>query len=119
MCLDTVDKEIKKTKGLGWKRFEPNNKGELLNWVAGCEKRKPLAVGEWLTAKPIKDPGIPLAFGYVPYFHVFDTKKGAETYDSRTDYPYKVRKVQYDKVTATGKEEYGCNWFKVKFFSGV
>ena len=97
MCLDTVDKEIKKTKGFGWKVFDKEN-GEL---CASIQNSGPYPIGKWIEDEREGT----LCFGTYPTgFHIWVTEAGATPWYHP---PWNtLRKVEFADVVATGRQGY-------------
>ena len=117
MCLDTVDKEIKQTKGFGWKLFSKGDSGarvysksDLLPFLQNYHN-KPYPIGEWIE----DDKTTSLLVGdsderYQAGFHIFETKRGAKlTLASSTQWAV-MRGVEYDDVVATGGQRWQSKW---------
>ncbi len=95
MCLDTVDKEIKKTKGFGWKRLVRNISGTY----------SPCCKHGFLTFKPnewVEDICDYTLGMYTTGFHIEDTRQGARAWFRIGNC---VRKVLYQDVVATGIQD--------------
>ncbi len=98
MCLDTIDKEIKKTKGFGWKVFEERARG-LHPAFFDLPYSKPFKVNVWVT----ETRNTLRINGYDAGFHVFEKEADANLY-LRWRFRIVTRKVKYDNVVATGKQ---------------
>lgn len=98
MCLDTVDKEVKKTKGYGWKVFRRNEDGGLTPCYYDRNKTG-FTLNEWIKDKA---RGRIIAEGggkYEKGFHIYDTRREARLSRHRGA---SIKKVLYDNVVATG-----------------
>lgn len=107
MCLDTVDKEVKKTKGYGWKVFR-----KAVWWKEGTglypefclgRKTESYPVNEWIKDKRVRRIGAGDGSSYPPGFHIFNTRKEAELWVEFVQGRI-IRKVEYDNVVATGQQ---------------
>lgn len=102
MCLDTVDSEVKKTKGFGWKVFKKYYfKEELYPRYKDLPYYKPYLVSVWVSETRLKRQIDSTYGGYYPTgFHIFDTHGSARAWERIARGT--IRKVEYDNVVATG-----------------
>ena len=92
MCLGSVDKTIKVTKGVGWKCFL-GTEDKLEGLCTHSEQ--PFKQGVWIT-----DPSSGKLYGgYETGYHMYRTKGACE----RAGWRYNsIRRVDFRSVTATG-----------------
>lgn len=94
MCLDTVDKEIKKTKESGWKVFKKGPRGLISLFFEG----RVFPIKKWITDRR---KGNVDSDEYQKGFHIYATKHAAKRFCFRGCV---MRKVEFKDVVATGTQ---------------
>ena len=99
MCLDTVDKTIKVTEGVGWKCFDRVENGVLYQWM---NFDTPIPTGVWLSDSRTRLIAKAWGRDYPTGFHVFVTRQGCRDWH---DAGNPIRKVAFRAVVASGTQE--------------
>ncbi|KKN81695.1 hypothetical protein LCGC14_0316070 [marine sediment metagenome] len=102
MCLTTVDKTPKRTKGRGYKLYNTGPDGQLYSLLYGRDKGH--EIGKWY--RDYRTVAINNPFGFGPTYpagiHIHRSKHDAQKWGKHVGRV--IARVEYEDVVATGLE---------------